>query len=135
MESSLAKSQFLFNMSHDIRTPMNAIIGYTEIARNEKDVDKLHDYLDKINGSSQHLLNLVNDILEMSRIESGKLKLEYVPADLKQIFDGMYDLFSMQMKEKGISYKVHTNQMVHRYVWCDKKNLNRILLNLLSNAY
>ena len=135
VESSLAKSQFLFNMSHDIRTPMNAIIGYTEIAKNEQDVDKLHEYLDKINGSSQHLLDLINDVLEMSRIESGKLKLEFVPVDLKQVFDGMYDLFSMQMKEKNIDFKVHTNQIVHRYVWGDKKNLNRILLNIISNAY
>ena len=135
VESSLAKSQFLFNMSHDIRTPMNAIIGYTNLAEEEDDVDKLHEYLKKINGSSQHLLDLINDILEMSRIESGKLELEFVPVDLCTLFDGMKDLFSEQMREKKIDFQVHTGQIQDRYVWCDKKNLNRVLLNLLSNAY
>ena len=81
VESSLAKSRFLFNMSHDIRTPMNAIIGYTGLARKETDPAKINEYLDKIDGSSQHLLALINDILEMSRIENGKIELEYAPLD------------------------------------------------------
>ncbi len=135
VESSLAKSQFLFNMSHDIRTPMNAIIGYTNLAKEENDVDKLHSFLDKIAASSQHLLDLINNILEMSRIESGKLELEFVPTDLCMIFDGMKDLFSEQMKSKKIDFQVHTGQIRDRFVWCDKKNLNRVLLNLISNAY
>ena len=135
VESSLAKSQFLFNMSHDIRTPMNAIIGYTNLARAESDVETIHGYLDKIDNSSQHLLALINDILEMSRIESGKIELEFQPTDLVAVFDGMRDLFSEQMKQKEMDFHIHTGQVQHRYVWCDKKNLNRILLNLLSNAY
>ena len=135
VESSLAKSQFLFNMSHDIRTPMNAIIGYTNLARKESDIDAVHEYLDKIGGSSQHLLALINDILEMSRIESGKIELEFVPTDLCAVFDGMHDLFSEQMKQKKMDFQVHTGQVRNRYVWCDKKNLNRVLLNILSNAY
>ncbi len=135
VESSLAKSQFLFNMSHDIRTPMNAIIGYTNLARKESDLEAIHGYLDKITGSSQHLLALINDILEMSRIESGKVDLEFVPVDLCSIFDGMRDLFSEQMKQKKMDFSVHTSQIQHRYAWCDRKNLNRVLLNILSNAY
>ena len=135
VESSLAKSQFLFNMSHDIRTPMNAILGYTNLAREENDPEKIHTYLDKIKGSSQHLLALINDILEMSRIESGKLELEFVPVDLCSVFDGMRDLFSEQMKQKNIDFQVHTSQVQNHYVWCDRKNLNRVLLNVLSNAY
>ena len=135
MESSLAKSRFLFNMSHDIRTPMNAIIGYTNLARNETDQEQIYTYLDKINASSEHLLSLINDILEMSRIESGKIELEYIPADLCALFHGIRDLFSEQMKQKNMDFQVHTGQVDDRYVWCDRKNLNRVLLNVISNAY
>ena len=135
VESSLAKSQFLFNMSHDIRTPMNAILGYTNLARKETDPERIHAYLDKISGSSQHLLNLINDILEMSRIESGKIELEFVPVDLCAVFDGMRDLFSEQMKQKNMDFQVRMSEVQHPYVWCDRKNLNRVLLNVLSNAY
>ena len=135
VESSLAKSQFLFNMSHDIRTPMNAILGYTNLARGESDLPQIHSYLDKINSSGQHLLALINDILEMSRIESGKVELEFVPVDLCAVFDGMRDLFSEQMKQKNMDFQVHTGQVQDRYVWADRKNLNRVLLNVLSNAY
>ena len=135
VESSLAKSQFLFNMSHDIRTPMNAILGYTDLALKEDDPGTAHMYLEKIQGSSQHLLALINDILEMSRIESGRIELEFVPVDLCDVFEGMKDLFSEQMKEKNIDFQVYTDQVRNRYVWCDRKNLNRVLLNILSNAY
>ncbi|MBQ3965062.1 MAG: amino acid permease [Firmicutes bacterium] len=135
VESSLAKSQFLFNMSHDIRTPMNAIIGYTGLALKEETSETVHDYLEKIDGASQHLLALINDILEMSRIESGRIELEYVPCDLCAIFNGMHDLFKEQMTEKGLDFQIYTGQVSDRYVWCDRKNLNRVLLNILSNAY
>ncbi|MBQ9157375.1 MAG: amino acid permease [Eubacterium sp.] len=135
VESSLAKSQFLFNMSHDIRTPMNAILGYTGLALKEEDLPTVHGYLEKIEGSGNHLLALINDILEMSRIESGKIELEFLPTDLCEIFDGMHDLFTEQMKQKKIDFHVYTGQVKNRYVWCDKKNLNRVLLNILSNAY
>ena len=135
VEGSLAKSQFLFNMSHDIRTPMNAIIGYTNLAMKEENSPAVDDYLTKINRSSEQLLELINDILEMSRIESGKVELEYAPTDLTKIFDEMRMLFTEQMKEKEIDFSVQTEQVQHRYVWCDRKNLNRVLLNLISNAY
>ena len=135
VESSLAKSQFLFNISHDIRTPMNAIVGYTNLAQKETSPEQIRTYLDKINSSSQHLLALINDILEMSRIESGRVELEFVPVDLRAVFDGMRDLFSEQMKQKNMDFQVHTSQVQHPYVWCDRKNLNRVLLNILSNAY
>ena len=135
VESSLAKSQFLFNMSHDIRTPMNAIIGYTNLAMKEDSPEEMRSLLRKIDDSSRHLLTLINDILEMSRIESGQIELELVPTDLCAVFDGMRDLFSEQMREKQMDFRVHTGQVRHRYVWCDRKNLNRVLLNILSNAY
>jgi len=135
VEGSLAKSQFLFNMSHDIRTPMNAIMGYTSLALKETSSPVLREYLEKIDLSGKHLLELINDVLEMSRIESGKIELEYVPADLCSVFEGIENLFSEQMKEKGLEFSVHTSHVHNRFVWCDKKNLNRVLLNILSNAY
>ena len=135
VEGSIAKSQFLFNMSHDIRTPMNAIIGYTTLALKEPSPDNIKDYLKKIDLSSRHLLNLINDILEMSRIENGQIELQLVPCDLCRIFADVKTLFSQQMKEKEMNFSVHTSQVHNRYVWCDEKNFNRVLLNLLSNAY
>ena len=135
VESNLAKSRFLFNMSHDIRTPMNAIIGYTNLAQKEEDIAKTHEYLGKIESSSQHLLALINDILEMSRIESGKIELEFLPVDIRALFEGTRDLFSEQMRQKKLDFQVHTHRIRDRYVWCDRKNLNRVLLNIISNAY
>ena len=135
VESSLAKSQFLFNMSHDIRTPMNAIIGYTNLALQEPASPAAHEYLRKISSSNQQLLSLINDILEMSRIENGKVELELQPADLCAVFDEIRDLFSEQMKQKQLDFHIHTSQVRNRFVWCDRKNLNRMLLNVLSNAF
>jgi len=135
VEDSLAKSQFLFNMFHDIRTPMNAIIGYTTLARQENDPAVLHDYLGKIDTSSHHLLTLINDILEMSRIESGTIELEFVPTDLPALFEEIHDLFAEQMRQKGLEFNTHTSQVEDRYAWCDKKNLTRVLLNVVSNAW
>ncbi|MBR0459460.1 MAG: amino acid permease, partial [Victivallales bacterium] len=133
-EANLARSQFLFNMSHDIRTPMNAILGYATLALREPDY-MLRDYVKKIEKSSQQLLSLLNDVLEMSRIENGKLHLELNPMDLCLAFEEACELFVEQMKQKRLSYHVHTAQVHDRYVWCDKKKLTRILLNMISNAY
>ena len=135
VESSLAKSQFLFNISHDIRTPMNAIVGYTNLALKEPSSPKLNDYLKKIDLSSRHLLSLLNDILEMSRIESGSVELALSPIDLCGVFDEIRDLFSEQMKQKKMDFTVHTSQIQNRYVRCDRNSLIRVLLNLLTNAY
>ena len=120
VEASLAKSQFLFNMSHDIRTPMNAIIGYTNLARKEPSLEKVHEYLGKIDSSGKHLLTLINDILD---------------ADLCFLFEEIGDLFAEQMKQKDLDFSVHDSQVQNRLVWCDTKNLNRVLLNVVSNAY
>jgi signal transduction histidine kinase/CheY-like chemotaxis protein len=135
VEASLAKSQFLFNMSHDIRTPMNAIIGYTNLARREQSIETIKEYLGKIDTSGKHLLSLINDILEMSRIESGMTELEYEPSDLCAIFEEVGDLFAEQMKQKDLDFTLHDSQVQNRYIWCDRKNLNRVLLNIISNAY
>ena len=135
-ERSRAKTVFLSNMSHDIRTPMNAIIGYVNLAEEENITkEELKDYIQKIKGSSNHLLALINDVLEMSRIESGKIELEPVPVELGEVFAGLKNLFSMQMSEKSLNFVVDCTGIENSYVYCDKNRLNRILLNLVSNAY
>lgn len=135
-ENSKAKSVFLSNMSHDIRTPMNAIVGYTQLA---KEVENLpgeeREYLEKIESSSHHLLTLINDVLDMSRIESGKVELEVSKADLFKVFGDVRDIFATQMEAKNISYIVDTSGIRDRFVMCDANRLSRILLNLISNAY
>ena len=146
--SSRAKTAFLFNMSHDIRTPMNAIIGYIELSKKarrlcdgctrnkcDKSVpDKLKGFLDKIDTASQHLLSLINDVLEMSRIESGKIELEENPTDFVGVLRKLRDMFADQMQSKHITFSVDASQIEHRHVFCDHNRLNRVLLNLLSNA-
>ena len=135
-EGSRAKSIFLSNMSHDIRTPMNAIIGYTNLAEREGTTfEETKEYLAKIKGSSNHLLALINDILEMSRIESGKMQLDLVPADLKKTIGEVKDLFQTQMSEKDIDFRVDVSNIGYGQVYVDKILLNRVLLNLVSNAY
>ena len=132
--SSRAKSNFLSNMSHDIRTPMNAIVGYTALAKKEKDPKKVADYMNKIDASSHHLLALINDVLDMGRVESGKMELELAPANLVKTLDEVRDLFATQMKTKKLDFTV-TADVTNRTAICDKNRLNRILLNLLSNAF
>ena len=134
-QSNKAKSTFLFNMSHDIRTPMNAIIGYVTLAKKEKDTSPtVKDYLTKIEASSDHLLALINDILEMSRIENGKMELEIEKSNLVKTMEEVHDLFATQMEGKKISYSVESN-VTNKTVMCDKVRLNRVLLNLISNAF
>ena len=131
-----AKSAFLSSVSHDIRTPMNAIIGYIELAhRAGDDIGKVREYMGKLEASSHHLLALINDVLEMSRIESGKVELEPVPLDLCEVLDETADVFAAQMTEKGIAFIVDRSGLRNRYVMCDKSRLNRILLNIVGNAW
>ena len=135
-QSSQAKTTFLSNMSHDIRTPMNAIVGYVTLAKREKDLSpRSRDYLDKIEASSSHLLALINDVLEMSRIESGKMELMPVPTDLRKVMEEVRDMFSTQMETKGLNYTVSCEEVKDPRVLCDGSRLNRVLLNLISNAY
>lgn len=135
-EGSKAKTMFLSNMSHDIRSPMNAIIGYANLAEDEDlSKEEILEYLAKIKVSSQHLLSLINDILEMSRIESGKMELDEEKSDLRGLLSGVRDLFATQMTEKKINYTVSCESLENSCVICDKNRLNRVLLNLISNAY
>lgn len=130
-----AKSLFLSNMSHDIRTPMNAIIGFTALAKNHNnDSERVMDYLNKIQTSSTHLLDLINDILDMSRIESGKVSLDEAPHDLGEIIDHLSSIVQPEVADKGLSYHVDISELQHHFVMCDKLKIKQVLLNILSNA-
>ena len=130
-----AKTTFLSNMSHDIRTPMNAIIGYTKLARRENvTIEEMRDFLAKIDSSSKHLLALINDVLEMSRIESGKMEMELSQTNLKTVMEEVRDMFATQMQSKSILYLIDYN-LRNPIVRCDRNRLNRVLLNLIGNAY
>ena len=133
---SSAKTSFLFNMSHDIRTPMNAVTGYTALALKEGSLpDNIREYLEKIDYSGKQLLSLINDILDMSRIESGKVELSVAPDDLCQTIDEVIGVFALQMQTKNIECTATYEHITDKYVLCDKSRVTRILLNLVSNAY
>ena len=130
-----AKSTFLSNMSHDIRTPMNAIIGFTTLAlSNIDDTDRVKDYLGKTLASSNHLLSLINDVLDMSRIESGKIHLEEVEVNLSDVLHDLKTIVSGQIYAKQLEFYMDAMDVTNEDVYCDKTRLNQILLNLLSNA-
>ena len=130
-----AKSTFLSNMSHDIRTPMNAIIGFTTLAlSNIDDTDRVKDYLGKTLASSNHLLSLINDVLDMSRIESGKIHLEEVEVNLSDVLHDLKTIVSGQVYAKQLEFYMDAMDVTDEDVYCDKTRLNQILLNLLSNA-
>ena len=130
-----AKSTFLSNMSHDIRTPMNAIIGFATLAASSiEDRKKVRDYLGKILSSSNHLLSLINDILDMSRIESGKIQLEETEVSLSDVLHDLKTIISGQIHAKQLELYMDAMDVTNEDVYCDKTRLNQVLLNLLSNA-
>ena len=122
-------------MTHDIRTPMNAVIGFTSLAQqhiNER--EQVADYLKKISASSQHLLSIINDILDMSRIESGKVSLETKPVHLPDLVDNIHNIIQVGTAQKHISFTVDTVGMENADVIADPLRLNQILINILSNS-
>ena len=130
-----AKTTFLSNMSHDIRTPMNAIIGFTTLATTHIDQkEQVKDYLGKIMSASNHLLSLINDILDMSRIESGRMQLEEAECSLSEIMHGLRNILQADMKSRRLNFYIDTVDVFNENVICDKLRLNQILLNLLGNA-
>ena len=133
-EANKAKTFFLSNMSHDIRTPLNAIIGYTTLAgKADASAEETSGYIKKIETAGHQLLDIVNDVLEMSRIESGKVELEPVPTDLKRCVEDVGDLVRPQITGKDIDFEVRC-EISHSRVLCDRNQLNRALMNLLCNA-
>ena len=130
-----AKREFLFNMSHDIRTPMNAIIGFTSLAATHVDnKEQVLDYLKKISTSSQHLLSLINDVLDMSRIESGKVKIEEKAVHLPDLVHDIRSIIQPNISSKRLSLFIDTMDVVDEDIITDPLRLNQVLLNILSNA-
>ena len=134
-EANRAKSSFLSNMSHDIRTPMNAIVGFAALlARDAEYPDKVREYTKKITASSQHLLGLINDILDISKIEAGKTTLNLSSENMVELIEGIDSIIRPQMRAKGHRFEVYSRELKHEQVVMDKLRVNQILLNLLSNA-
>ena len=130
-----AKTAFLNNMSHDIRTPMNAIIGFTSLAATHIDSrETVRNYLDKIMTSSKHLLSLINDVLDMSRIESGKVRINEEEASLPEIMHDLKTIVQSDIKAKQFEFYIDTLDITNETIICDKLRLNQVLLNILSNA-
>lgn len=133
--ASKAKSVFLSNMSHDIRTPMNAIVGFTNLAITHLDQPaQVEEYLKKIQTSGNHLLSLINDILDMSHIESGKIHLEEKPCSLPEILYSLRNILQADIHAKQLELQIDTVDVVDENIYCDKLRLNQVLLNLLSNS-
>ncbi|MDE7454751.1 MAG: response regulator, partial [Clostridia bacterium] len=130
-----AKTTFLNNMSHDIRTPMNAIIGFTSLASTHIDnKEQVRDYLGKIMTSGNHLLSLINDVLDMSRIESGKVKIEEKETSLPDVMHDLKTIVQSDVKSKQLEFYIDTLDVTNETIICDKLRLNQVLLNILSNA-
>ena len=130
-----AKSVFLSNMSHDIRTPMNAIVGFTSLAISHIDrKEQVEEYLKKIMTSGNHLLSLINDVLDMSRIESGKIRLEETPCSLPDILHGLRSILQADVHAKQLELYIDAVDVLDEEICCDKLRLNQVLLNLLSNS-
>lgn len=133
--ASAAKSNFLSSMSHDIRTPMNAIMGMAAIARaNLNSPGKVHDCLNKIGTSGKHLLSLINEVLDMSKIESGKIDLALEQVNLPGILQDVMDMCGPLITEKRQQFQISIGQVQHEDVIADGDRLQQILMNLLSNA-
>ncbi|MDE7251426.1 MAG: response regulator [Acetatifactor sp.] len=133
--ASQAKSVFLSNMSHDIRTPMNAIVGFTNLAITHSDhKEQVEEYLKKIQTSGNHLLSLINDILDMSHIESGKIQLEEKPCSLPEIVHGLRNILQADIHAKQLELQIDMVDVLDEDIYCDKLRLNQVLLNLLSNS-
>ena len=131
--ANAAKSDFLFNMSHDIRTPMNALLGYSELMKRELTDPKLLDYQEKMEQSGNLLLSIINNVLDMARIESGKMELDENYVKISDIYLGVYRIFQIEAEKKGIHLELEYD-VLHEHVICDETKNREVFLNLLSNA-
>lgn len=134
-KASLAKTEFLNNMAHDIRTPMNAIIGFTDLAKESVgDIELVSDYLNKISVSSNHLLSLINDVLEMGRIESGNISITPEEMNLKSLVDEIGMILNVNAEKKNIDLSINTENINNENVYADKLRLSQMLINIVSNS-
>jgi signal transduction histidine kinase len=133
-EASQAKGEFLSRMSHEIRTPLNAIVGMLQIAQGTKDYEKIEDALQKAEDNSKHLINIINEILDYSRIESNRIVLDERPFSLVKNLEFVMSMFEEQAREKGIALRLEIHALQDEGILADVLRLNQVLINLLSNA-
>ena len=132
--ANAAKSTFLNNMSHDIRTPMNAIIGFTNIALKQNPKPEVKACLDKISDSSEHLLALINDVLDISRIESGKVQYTPAPVDIAEVSESVLTIMYGYLSNRDITFQTELEEPNTRYVLTDAVRVREVLVNILGNA-
>jgi PAS domain S-box-containing protein len=132
--ANAAKSEFLANMSHEIRTPMNAILGFSELLRTQMAASRERQYLDAISSSGRTLLALINDILDLSKIEAGKLELQYEPVNVPRLVDEIQKLFSIKAGEKGIKLLTEMDPKLPPGLMLDEVRLRQVLFNVVGNA-
>jgi len=132
--ATVAKSEFLANMSHELRTPLNAVLGFAELAQQNEDFATQQSYLDKIRASGRILLSIINDVLDFSKIEAGKLTLEQAPFELSTSINRVVEMFSAQLAEKRLQFRLQQDAGLPQYLLGDELRLSQVLINLLSNA-
>jgi PAS domain S-box-containing protein len=129
-----AKSEFLANMSHEIRTPLNAIIGFSELLSALITDNKQAGYLDSIQSAGKSLLTLINDVLDLSKIEAGRLEIQYEPSNLYTIFNELKQIFALKIAEKSLEFIVDIDDTLPPILLVDETRLRQVLLNLVGNA-
>ncbi len=129
-----AKSEFLANMSHEIRIPMNAILGFTQILKSKIKDDQFKNYLEAIDSSGNNLLNLINDILDLSKIEAGKLVLQFDTVDLYKLLKEIENIFIYKIQEKGLDFVIEIDENLPHGLILDEVRLRQIFVNLVGNA-
>ena len=132
--ANIAKTTFLNHMSHDIRTPMNAIVGFTDIAMKRKPDKEVENCLKKIKQSSEYLMTLINDVLDISRIESGKLEYKPVPVDFRNMTDTVLSIARGYIENRDLNFCVSREELKTPYVMADELRIREVLLNIISNA-
>jgi len=132
--ASLAKTNFLSNMSHEIRTPMNAIIGMTTIGKAAADLERKNYAFGRIEGAANHLLGIINDILEMSKIEAGKFELVFLEFNLEKLLEKVVNIISFRIDEKRQKFTVHIDRSIPQFLVGDEQRLAQVITNLLSNS-
>ncbi|MCP4295602.1 MAG: response regulator [Proteobacteria bacterium] len=133
-KANQAKSEFLANMSHEIRTPMNAVLGFTELLKGRLNNSTYESYLDSIDTSGRSLLHLINDILDLSKVEAGKFELEYSDANLRTFVNGFKTIFSQKITQKGLDFRIDIDENLPRTLVLDETRLRQVLFNLIGNA-
>lgn len=135
--ASRAKGKFLSDMSHEIRTPMNVILGYASIAQNNmdnRDQDKVKDCHEKIKEAGNHLIGIINDVLEVSRIEQGKINIENEESDIYELMTDFYNLVEIQAAVKKQKMTIDLEGITDKYVYMDWTRISQVLINLINNA-